>query len=240
MLISPNDIDIKFNNNQQSNNLYLECSICLSTISNPHIVPCCKQSFCKSCLDHALSLNTMCPLCREFINITDTRFNLLYNALLPNNQVESNDNEFKVNEIVKWKNTLNKIEKHILEKNRLPSYTFDSNNDIRELGYWVYTQKFWYKKKWYIMKNKEIRHIWEVFNEKYPILTDINQWKFMLNEVIKYKKKNKKLPSFSNSFNRYDKELGWWLNTQEFWYKNKWHIMKNEEIRILWKKFIKN
>lgn len=240
MVILPNDIDIKFKNNQQSNNLYLECPICLSTLSDPHIVPCCKQSFCKNCLEIALSLNTTCPLCRKFINITDTRSNLLFNALLSNNGIESNDNELKLNEIVKWKNTLNTIENYILEKNKLPSYTLDSNSDVRELGYWLYTQKFWYEKKWYIMKNREIRHIWEDFNKKYPILSDINQWKFLLNEVIKYKKKNKKLPSFSNCFNRYDKELGWWLNTQEFWYKKKWYIMKNEEIRILWKKFMKN
>lgn len=57
----------------------------------------------------------MCPLCRKFINITDIRSNL-YNALLPNNDIKFNDNKFKLNEIVKRKNNLNKIENIFLKK----------------------------------------------------------------------------------------------------------------------------
>lgn len=44
--------------------LQTECSICLHTVREPHLVDCCGYRFCKSCIDPLLSAKK-CPLCNE-------------------------------------------------------------------------------------------------------------------------------------------------------------------------------
>ena len=42
-----------------------ECSICLHIPQEPHLVSCCGQHFCKSCIEHTQSENKPCPLCNQ-------------------------------------------------------------------------------------------------------------------------------------------------------------------------------
>ena len=195
-----------------------ECSICLETVQKPIQVSCCFKTFCSGCLHEALSIKSNCPLCRANIDVA---------------HIESSSNY-----ILKWETTLNQVEEYIIKHGKLPSYNLDTDTDIRELGFWISSQKYFYDFNWYIMRNLEIREKWENFNKKYPILNDISQWKFMLEEVIKFKNKYNRLPSYSSDTCHYSKELGWWITTQKFWYHKSLYIMKNKDIRTIWESFI--
>ena len=43
----------------------LTCFICMKVLCQPHLVNCCKQSFCKECLDGWCTNNKTCPHCRS-------------------------------------------------------------------------------------------------------------------------------------------------------------------------------
>ena len=74
---------------------------------------------------------------------------------------------FQSNEEI-WYTNLNKLEKYILENNKLPP-RFDKNKEIKQLGMWVSNQKSNYKKEIEIMKSPDIRKSWEDFRNKYII-----------------------------------------------------------------------
>ena len=41
-----------------------DCPICLDTMTNPQALKC-KHVFCSECLQAALAVNNMCPVCKE-------------------------------------------------------------------------------------------------------------------------------------------------------------------------------
>lgn len=45
--------------------LSYQCPICLDTLTEPMLVTCCGQSFCRACLDAALATTDACPMCRR-------------------------------------------------------------------------------------------------------------------------------------------------------------------------------
>lgn len=226
------NIELK-NNTKKEAYTEVECPICIDKFDKPVIVQCCGRSFCSSCLNKHLNSKSNCPMCRSIISKENIKPNILLDLITP-----MYDNDIDKNVIVKWKSMLIVLENYIIKNNKAPSYTFDTDNEAMELANWVGTQNFWYKNRWYIMKSDEIRNLWKEFNKKYVILNDINSWKYVLKDVEKYIKIYKKLPSYSNDKCHYYKELGWWVGTQKFWYEKKWYIMKNNEIRNLWKNFI--
>ena len=217
-------INIEFKDNTKKEQYSeVECPICIDKFNKPVIVQCCGNSFCSNCLHIHLDSNSQCPICRTNISVKNIKPNTLLELSI------SSCNEIDMNEIIKWKSTLSKVEAYIKKENKVPSYTFNIDSDIRELGYWLGTQDFWYKKRWYIMKLEKIRNIWKEFNKKYIILSDENSWKYILKEVEKYIKDYKKLPSYSDDMYPYHKELGWWLGTQKFWYQKKKKKMAHYE-----------
>ncbi|GBG71701.1 hypothetical protein CBR_g9113 [Chara braunii] len=42
----------------------LTCPICMDVFRDPVLVPCCSNTFCRTCLDQALARNDACPICR--------------------------------------------------------------------------------------------------------------------------------------------------------------------------------
>jgi superfamily II DNA or RNA helicase len=73
----------------------------------------------------------------------------------------------------RWNNTLEKVKLYIETNNKLPSVK-DKNKDIKQFGYWISTQKKHYNKKEYIMKEENIRNIWEDFLNTYSHLFNSN------------------------------------------------------------------
>ena len=61
-----------------------------------------------------------------------------------------------------WKDKLEKVKSYILGNNQRPSH-HNTNKDIRSLGNWLSDQITNYKKKVEIMKETDIREIWEDF-----------------------------------------------------------------------------
>ena len=58
--------------------LQTDCSICLMVLRKPHIISCCGQSFCRTCIDRIKTGGKSCPLC----NATD--FSIIHNRGLEN------------------------------------------------------------------------------------------------------------------------------------------------------------
>jgi hypothetical protein len=44
---------------------YLECSVCLLTLRDPHVISCCGNEFCQACIEHVKRDGKPCPLCNE-------------------------------------------------------------------------------------------------------------------------------------------------------------------------------
>ena len=43
----------------------IECPICLSILTDPHMVSCCGHNFCESCIERVKASNGACPMCKE-------------------------------------------------------------------------------------------------------------------------------------------------------------------------------
>ena len=144
---------------------------------------------------------------------------------------------FNDNNII-WINTLDKIKNYINENNKRPSST-DTNKDIRQLGAWILTQKNNYIKTEYIMKDDNIRQLWEQFIEKYAeyFIDNNTKWIIMLDKVKKYIDENNKRPN-SNDTNKEIKQMGKWIVDCQDKYTKKKQIMKENNIRQLWEQFI--
>jgi superfamily II DNA or RNA helicase len=138
-----------------------------------------------------------------------------------------------------WFNKLIQLEEYIKKYNKRPSQK-DLNNEIKQLGYWISDQLINYEKKIQIMNNNNICERFEIFLNDYKkyFLTNEDEWKNILIEVILYIKKYNKKPSDRDK-DQQIKKLGRWICTQIKNYKDKKYIMKDPLIYKLWEEFIK-
>ena len=44
---------------------FLECSVCLLTLRDPHVISCCGNEFCQACIERVKEDGKPCPLCNE-------------------------------------------------------------------------------------------------------------------------------------------------------------------------------
>lgn len=65
-----------------------------------------------------------------------------------------------------WYDNLVKLEKYINKYNKLPSQN-DKNRELKYLEYWISTQKNDYKNTKCLMRDEEIRMVWEDFTKEY-------------------------------------------------------------------------
>ena len=130
-----------------------------------------------------------------------------------------------------WNDTLENAKLYIETNDKLPSST-DKNKEIKQLGCWISAQKTHYSKKEYIMKQENIRNIWEDFINTYSHLFMSNDeiWNDTLEKVKSYIETNDKLPSKEDK-NKDIKQLGIWISNQKKNYSKKECIMKQENIR---------
>ena len=137
-----------------------------------------------------------------------------------------------------WFNMLEKLENYIKINSKMPSATSKNKEEIQLIN-WSNNQKKNYKKEINSMKSKEIRIIWNDFVNKYKELfnNNIEIWYNNLNKLKEFIKNNNNIPS-SNSKNIEETQLVRWIGTQKQKYKKEIDIMKNEEIKIIWKNFI--
>jgi len=142
----------------------------------------------------------------------------------------------------KWNENFQKVIDYIDEHNERPS-SENKNQDIKQLGLWIYTQTHNYKNKKQIMSNESIYNKWNdmINNPEYKKYFQSNeeQWNDNLQKVIDYINDNKKRPN-SHDKNKNTKHLGTWITNQTANYKNKTHIMSNEAIYNKWSETINN
>jgi len=138
----------------------------------------------------------------------------------------------------KWNDTLEIVKMYIETNNKLPS-SHDKNKDIKQLASWISNQKKNYSKKERIMKEENIRNIWEDFINTYSHLFMSNDeiWNDTLEKVKSYIETNNKLPS-STDKNKDIKQLEKWISHQKKNYNKKEQIMKEENIRNKWEDFM--
>jgi len=141
---------------------------------------------------------------------------------------------FKNNETC-WMDTLKLLESYIIENKKLP--TKKNNN----LGIWVCCQKKNHKNKEDIMKNENIRKIFEDFINKYQQFFRSNEeeWLHNLKLLQEYLIKENKTPSQKDE-NKDIKSLSRWMTTQNVSYRdNKYIMATNPNVNKQWKEFIK-
>jgi superfamily II DNA or RNA helicase len=137
----------------------------------------------------------------------------------------------------KWLCMLQKIKKYIDDYNKIP-FRHDEIDDNKIMGRWIDKTKRDHDLKINVMKNNEIYNKWTEFvsNVKYKnlFIDDKSKWMVKMEEIKQYIDKNNKLPSRETDD---EKQLAYWLDRQKKLFKNKDRIMKNEEIKMQWKKF---
>jgi hypothetical protein len=150
--------------------------------------------------------------------------------------VKDNYDLFKSNEEL-WMDNYNRVLEYITTHNRLPSKS-DKDENIQKLGLWISRQKQLYNKKQDIMKNEELRIIWDQFILKYLILFRTNEeiWYDKLNQLKTYIENNQKLPSNSDK-DRDIKSLAQWIQRQKEIFQSQQQIMTFENIRKEWEQF---
>ena len=131
-----------------------------------------------------------------------------------------NDNKFLfVKDGDKWIENYNEL-KYFDENNNVPSY---KNNKI--LYKWLSHQKDSYKNKTEIMKLEHIYKLWTDLknNKKYAIFLMLyeEKWFIKFEELKKYCKLNKHLPSGNTPLSR-------WIRSQNFNYRRKKDIVHNK------------
>jgi superfamily II DNA or RNA helicase len=141
-----------------------------------------------------------------------------------------------------WIYKLNQVKKYIDENNKRP-YEKSKDMDIRQMGKWLTQQLVYYKKKVKIMKDDNIRILWDEFMsdinyKQYFIKPDV-MWMSNLENVKKYIDENNDKPTYYKGKNKEDKELGKWLDHQISKYNTKKDIVYNNDfIKQTWESFV--
>jgi superfamily II DNA or RNA helicase len=145
---------------------------------------------------------------------------------------KTHSNIFLTN-IESWYVKLNNLEKWILENKKLPS---SRNQD----GKFMHQTNQNYKNKKDIMKNQEIRTVWENFKKKHTryFISKEEKWVNRLKQVNDYLLEFKRLPNDKHE-DKEIKKLSIWIDEQKKRYRQGIHIMKNPEIKAKWEEFIK-
>ncbi len=141
-----------------------------------------------------------------------------------------------------WTEMFNKLTIFIDNKNSIPSY-FDDNKENKILYNWFANQKNNYKKKLYIMMDKNIYDIWSNFinSPKYKkYFVDYGYlWNYNFMLLKEYINKNGELPK-SSSNNDGEKKLSNWIVSQNTNYvKERWS-MSSKINYDLWTEFTNN
>lgn len=165
---------------------------------------------------------------------------------ISNNDTDVKNEEYKNNMVVGvklynnieyWKQRLEEVKQYMNEYKKRPS-SKDKDLYIKKIGEWLVDQQKKYKKNRYIMKNNDIRLLYEKFKEEYGeyFISKEEIWHDNLNKVKEYIHENNKVPSQNDKDIKIER-LGEWLSNQSTNYKNKKNILKNDEPRLVYEQF---
>jgi superfamily II DNA or RNA helicase len=172
-----------------------------------------------------------------FNNKTENDFKILQDDIKICNDYIIRIKEYKQ---YTWEDKLKIIQEYIIREGKRPS-SRDKNKTISSYARWICRQEQKYKEHKQLMKNENIRKIWEDFIKDNKELFNSNEeiWLNRFNLIKIYIKENKKLPSRDNK-NKEIKSYGIFINHNMTNYKNNQKNMKNENIRRIWEEFVKD
>ena len=131
-----------------------------------------------------------------------------------------------------WNEKFEKLKSFINENERIP----DRKGEEKQLRLWLGTQQQNYKNKKEGMKDEVRYNQWTEFLEEYKeyFKTDDEIWNETFEKLKLFMYKNKKRPDKKGE----EKQLCWWLGTQQKNYKNKKEGMKDEVRYQKWTEFL--
>ena len=132
----------------------------------------------------------------------------------------------------RWMTSFKFATDYITKNNKLPSTT-SNDKTIKSSGEWIaHQQRNTFK------YNKELEMIWQNFvnqpKYKHLFLNKVENWKFILDELNHYIKKNQKFPPSNHVLNK------WYYYTKRILIKQKGVVSENAECHQLWHDFINN
>jgi len=149
------------------------------------------------------------------------------------------DVDIKCNE-KKWNENFLKLKEYAVNHPECPPSTIDPDPDTKKLGSFLSNNKGNYTGKKNIMKDPEIKSIWEAFMKEFPAYfkTYTEKWMSTLDKAINYIKPNEKWPTSKKKNSKEFIFMSKWLGTQTGAYENKTGRMNNPEIRSKWEEFM--
>ena len=183
----------------------------------------------------------------KILHMFECKYNLIVDSMGESNQYEN----IWINKLKQIKEFIDKnkrrpkdgYKKINIDNKRIKSKDDTISSEEYTLSRWLCMQKQNYKKNVYTMKNDKIKKNWEEFvnEDKYKkyMLDNYDSWIYKLEQVKKYMDENNKRP-YEKSKDNNIKQIGKWVTDQLLIYKKKVKIMKDNNIRILWEKFVNN
>ena len=137
-----------------------------------------------------------------------------------------------------WYDRLAQVEAYINEHKKKPPRN-DPLDNVRYYNGWIRNQSDNYKKTEHIMKNINIRNLWENFMNKYKDYLKSRQdiWFDKLHQSKKYIDEYKIRPTEKDKLSE-NQSLSVWISTQVQNYAKNNKIMKNINVKIAWEKFV--
>jgi hypothetical protein len=141
----------------------------------------------------------------------------------------------------RWKLKLQMLIDYV-EKHKTRPRTDAQNKESCAIDFWYVANFSNYKKNEGLMKNDEIRCLWESFLNKYHkqyFLSDEERWYENFEKVKQYIDINGYKPKVSNDSSEI-RELSHWITSQQVKYAQQKFIMKEKKIYDTWTNFIKS
>ena len=161
-------------------------------------------------------------------DIFEMRYEMIYNSM----GVLQNAKEI-------WMKKMEWVKQYIDKYEKRPSYA-DKNNNIRIYATWLSRQIQLYKKNMAIMKQRDIRTIFENFLNEYKkyFMSDKDIWLIKFKQAKQYIIENIKRPNVNDN-DKDTRELGLWLIRQvENYNKNIGTVSVNKNIHKIFEKFL--
>ncbi len=154
--------------------------------------------------------------------------------------VKKNNTLFLNNDEI-WMLHLEEVEKFILDNNKLPPYN-EKDKITTKLRIWIIKQEYSYKKKLDIMKNKEIREVWEEFINKNSILfeTPKEKWMRKFTELKEFVITNNRFPVDNKNKPEHERKLEGFMSNNKTCSKNNIQIMSDPDIKNIWNIFFED
>ena len=132
--------------------------------------------------------------------------------------------------VINWHKTHKEACEYMDTNHKRPSQHVEAT---RKLGSWISKQLINYNKGDQIMKDQEIRKVWEETLQKYDeyLCDATEQWHNTHKQLCEYMDANQQRPINGNEETQ---KLASWISTQKNNYKNGINIMKDPKIRKVW------